>query len=65
MCCTWPIEKKKEEVMPLLIEEDKEKEGTNEPQKFDLKPLLVELKCAFLEENDQGPVVISSPLNAS
>ena len=35
------------------------------PQKLDLKPLLVELKYAYLEEGDQCPVVISSLLNAS
>ena len=51
--------------MPLLTEEDKEKEGTNEPQKFSLKPLPMELKYAYLEENDQRPVVISSLMNAS
>ena len=32
---------------------------------MDLKPLLVELKCAYLEEEDQCPVVISSLLNDS
>ena len=48
MCCTWAMEKKEEEILPLLIEE-----GTNEPQKLDLKPLLVELKYAYLEENEQ------------
>ena len=58
-------EKKKEEIMPLLTEEDKEKEGTDEPQNFDLKPPPVELKYACLEENNQCPVVISSLLNAS
>ena len=35
------------------------------PQKFDLKPLPMELKYAYLEENDQCLVVISSLLNAS
>ena len=60
MCFTWAMEKKNEEILPLLIEE-----GTNEPQKLDLKPLAVELKCEYLEENEQCPVVISSPLNAS
>ena len=52
--------RKKEEILPLLFEE-----GTNEPQNLDLKPLPVELKYAYLEENDQCPVVISSLLNAS
>ena len=57
--------KKKEEILPLLTEEDKEKEGTSEPHNFDLKPLPVELKYAYLEENNQCLVVISSLLNAS
>ena len=54
------MEKKKEEILPLLIEE-----GTNEAQKLDLKPLPLELKYAYLEENEQCQVVISSLLNAS
>ena len=56
---------KKEEIMPLLTGKGKEKEGTIEPKMQDLKPLPMELKCAYLEENDQCPVVISSLLNAS
>ena len=56
---------KKEELLPLFTEKDNEKEGTNEPQNFDLKPLPVELKYAYLEENNQCPVVISSFLNAA
>ena len=51
---------KKEEILPLLIEE-----GTNEPQKLDLMPLLAELKYAYLEEHEQCPVVISSLLSTS
>ena len=66
MCAVHgPWRKKKEEILPLFIEEDKEKEETNEPQDFDLKLLPVELKYAYLEENNQCPVVISSLLNAS
>ena len=42
------------EILPLLTGE-KEKE----PQQLDLKPLPVELKYAFLEENKQCPVLIS------
>ena len=49
----------------MLTEEDKEKEGNIGPQKLDLKPLPVELKYAYLEEDDQCPVVISSLLNRS
>ena len=54
------MEKKKEEILQLLIEE-----GNNEPQKLDLKLLHVELKYAYLEEHEQCPVVISSLLSAS
>ena len=36
-----------------------------EPQQLELKPLPVELKYAFLEENGQCPVVISSLLTTS
>ena len=52
--------RKNEEILPQLTEEK-----TIEPQKLDLKPLLVELKYAYLEKEDQCPVVISSLLNAS
>ena len=38
--------RKKEEILPLLIGEEE-----NESQQLDLKPLPVELKYAFLEEN--------------
>ena len=65
MCAVNGPWRKKDEIMLLLTEEDKEKEGTNEPQNFDLKPLPVELKYAYLEENNQYPVAISSFLNAS
>ena len=40
-------------------------EGTSEPQKLELKPLPVELKYAYLEEQEQCPVVISSLLSTS
>ena len=49
--------RKKIEILPLLTGEEKKK-----PQQLDLKPLPVELKYAFLEENNQCPVVISSLL---
>ena len=50
--------RKKEEILPLLMEE-----GINEPQTLDLKPLPAELKYAYLEEHGQCPVVISSLLS--
>ena len=40
-------------------------EGTSEPKKPDLKPLLVELKYAHMEEQEQYLVVISSLLSTS
>ena len=52
--------RKKQEILPLIIEE-----GTSEPQKLELKPLPVELKYAYLEEQEQCPVVISSFLSTS
>ena len=60
LCVVHGPWRKNEEILPLLTED------TNiEPQKLDLKPLPVELKYAYLEEEDQCPVVISSLLNAS
>ena len=52
--------RKKQEIMPLIIEE-----GTSEPHKLELKPLPLELKYAYLEEQEQCPVVISSLLSTS
>ena len=40
-------------------------EGTSEPKKSDLKPLPMELKYAYLEEQEQYPVVISSLVSTS
>ena len=52
--------RKKIEILPLLTGEE-----PKEPQQLELKPLPVELKYAFLEENRQYPVVISSLLTTS
>ena len=52
--------RKKMEILPLLTGEE-----PKEPQQLELKPLPVELKYAFLEENKQCPVVISSLLTTS
>ena len=52
--------RKKQEILPLIIEE-----GTSEPQKLELKPLSVEFKYAYLEEQEQCPVVIPSLLITS
>ena len=52
--------RKKIEILPLLTGDE-----PKEPQQLELKPLPVELKYAFLEENKQCPVVISSLLTTS
>ena len=65
MCAIHGPWRKKGRTPASVTEKDNEKEGTNEPQNFDLKPLPVELKYAYLEENNQCPVVISSFLNAA
>ena len=52
--------RRKIEILPLLTGDE-----PKEPQQLELKPLPVELKYAFLEENEQCPVVISSLLTTS
>ena len=46
--------------MPLLTGNE-----PKEPQQLELKPLPAELKYAFMEENEQCPVVISSLLTTA
>ena len=52
--------RKQVEILPLLTGEEEK-----ESHQMDLKPLPVELKYAFLEENKQCPVVISSLLTTA
>ena len=52
--------RRKIEILPLLTGDE-----PKEPQQIDLKPLPAELKYAFLEENEQCPVVISSLLTTA
>ena len=52
--------RRKIEILPLLTGDE-----PMEPQQLELKPLPTELKYAFLEENDQCPVVISSLLTTA
>ena len=52
--------KRKHEIFPLVIEEE-----ISGPQKIELKPLPVELKYAYLEEQEQCPVIISSLHNTA
>ena len=49
--------RRKIEILPLLTGDE-----PKEPQQLELKPFPAELKYAFLEENEQCPVVISSLL---
>ncbi|RVW86038.1 Retrovirus-related Pol polyprotein from transposon 297 [Vitis vinifera] len=50
-------------ILPLFNKEEGEATEEETP-KLNLKPLLVELKYAYLEENNQCPVVISSSLTS-
>ena len=65
ICAVQGPWRRNEEVLPLLTEEDKKQEDISDSHMPELKPLPVELKYAYLEENDQCPVVISSLINAS
>ena len=65
LCAAFYPWRKKEEILPLLTEEDSGNEAKEEPQKLDLKPFPTELKYAYLEEVGQCRMVISSSLNAS
>ena len=55
--------RKIEEILPLF---NKEEEAAVEKEipKLNLKPLPMELKYTYLEENNQCPVVISSSLTS-
>ena len=52
--------RRKIETLPLLTGNE-----PTEPQQLELKPLPADLKYAFLEKNEQCPVVISSLLNTA
>ncbi|RVW58667.1 hypothetical protein CK203_102775 [Vitis vinifera] len=54
--------RRKEEILPLFNKEEGQDDVTEEFSKLNLKPLPMELKYTYLEENNQCPVVISSSL---
>ncbi|KAL6341596.1 hypothetical protein AAG906_032716 [Vitis piasezkii] len=54
--------RRREEILPLFNEEETQRAAKEKPPKFILKPLPTELKYAYLEEDKQCPVVISSAL---
>ena len=54
--------RRREEILPLFNQEDSQEATVEDPPKLVLKPLPVDLKYAYLEENEKCPVVISSTL---
>ncbi|RVW81533.1 Retrovirus-related Pol polyprotein from transposon 297 [Vitis vinifera] len=54
--------RRREEILPLFNEKETQRPVKEEPPKLILKPLPMELKYAYLEENKKCPVVISSAL---
>ncbi|RVW77555.1 hypothetical protein CK203_050237 [Vitis vinifera] len=54
--------RRRKEILPLFNEEETQKPVKEEPPKLILKPLITELKYAYLEEDKKCPVVISSAL---
>ncbi|RVW80373.1 Retrovirus-related Pol polyprotein from transposon 17.6 [Vitis vinifera] len=53
-----------EEILPLFNKEDSQGAAMEDPPKLVLKPLPVNLKYAYLEEDEKCPVVVSSNLTS-
>ncbi|RVW98358.1 Retrovirus-related Pol polyprotein from transposon 17.6 [Vitis vinifera] len=56
--------RRREEILPLFNKEDSQGAATEDPPKLVLKPLPVDLKYAYLEEDEKCPVVIYSTLTS-
>ncbi|RVW13022.1 Retrovirus-related Pol polyprotein from transposon 17.6 [Vitis vinifera] len=56
--------RRREEILPLFNKEEAQEAAKEETPKLNLKPLPMELKYTYLEENKQCPVVISSSLTS-
>ncbi|RVW73580.1 Transposon Ty3-I Gag-Pol polyprotein [Vitis vinifera] len=56
--------RRREEILPLFNQEDSQEATVEDPPKLVLKPLPVDLKYAYLEENEKCPVVVSSTLTS-
>ncbi|WJZ98397.1 hypothetical protein VitviT2T_016924 [Vitis vinifera] len=56
--------RRREEILPLFNKEETQEAAKEETPKLNLKPLPMELKYTYLEENKQCPVVISSSLTS-
>ncbi|RVW76381.1 Retrovirus-related Pol polyprotein from transposon 17.6 [Vitis vinifera] len=56
--------KRREEILPLFNKEDSQGAAMEDPLKLVLKPLPVDLKYAYLQEDEECPVVVSSTLTS-
>ncbi|RVW37865.1 Transposon Tf2-2 polyprotein [Vitis vinifera] len=56
--------RRREEILPLFNKEDSHGAAVEDPPKLVLKPLLVDLKYAYLKEDEKCPVVVSSTLTS-
>ncbi|RVW20088.1 hypothetical protein CK203_113209 [Vitis vinifera] len=56
--------RRREEILPLFNKEDSQGAAREDPPKLVLKPLPVDLKYAYLEEDEKCPVVVSSTLTS-
>ncbi|RVW66961.1 hypothetical protein CK203_064071 [Vitis vinifera] len=54
--------RRREEILPLFNREDSQGVAVEDPPKLILKPLPVDLKYAYLEDDEKCPVVVSSTL---
>ena len=54
--------RRREEILPLFNKEEAQEVAKEETPKLNLKPLPMELKYTYLEENQKCHVVISSSL---
>ncbi|RVW25252.1 Retrovirus-related Pol polyprotein from transposon 297 [Vitis vinifera] len=58
------FEERREEILPLFNQEDSQGVAVDDPPKLILKPLPVDLKYAYLEDDEKCPVVVSSTLTS-
>ncbi|RVW64031.1 hypothetical protein CK203_049368 [Vitis vinifera] len=56
--------RRREEILPLFNQEDSQGVVVDDPPKLILKPLPVDLKYAYLEDDEKCPVVVSSTLTS-
>ncbi|RVW15445.1 hypothetical protein CK203_094686 [Vitis vinifera] len=56
--------RRREEILPLFNKEGSQGASREDPPKLVLKPLPVDLKYAYLEEDEKCPVVVSSTLTS-